>query len=131
MPETNTRDRMIAAGVVLFARGGYSGVTTKEIAQSANASEGNIFRYFPTKRELFLCVLESELQKPVPRPKCSPLGLRTSKRLRVALQSVLKLIAETMVKQPELVRLLHFSALELGSDIEPVLRRNIHPSLRQ
>ena len=82
MPETNTRDRMIAAGVVLFARGGYSGVTTKEIAQSANASEGNIFRYFPTKRELFLCVLESELQKlGALGPKRSPLGLRTSKRL--------------------------------------------------
>lgn len=117
---------MIAAGVTLFARSGFNGVTTKEIAQSANVSDGNIFRYFPTKRDLFLCSLESELQKLSVRAK-ELARTMNAEDSRTALQAVLELITEGMVKQPELVRLLHFSALEFKPDIEPIFRRHVYP----
>jgi AcrR family transcriptional regulator len=126
MTEIPTRDRMIAAAVTHFARAGFNGVTTKEISQSANVSDGNIYRYFPTKRDLFLCAFESELEK---------LSIRAEELARItnaagsrsALRAGLELIATNMVKQPELVRLLHFSALEFKSDIEPMFRRHVYP----
>lgn len=117
---------MIAAAVTLFARSGFNGVTTKEIAQSANVSDGNIFRYFPTKRDLFLCAFESELLK---------LSVRAEELARIAkaedsptaLRTMLELITKTMMRQPELVRLLHFSALEFKSDVESIFERQIYP----
>ena len=126
MSEIPSRDRMIAAAVTHFARAGFNGVTTKEISQSANVSDGNIYRYFPTKRDLFLCAFESELQK---------LSIRAEEFAQIpdagdsrsAMRAGLELIANNMVKQPELVRLLHFSALEFKSDIEPMFRRHVYP----
>jgi AcrR family transcriptional regulator len=117
---------MIAAAVTLFARAGFNGVTAKEIAHGANVSDGNIFRYFPTKRDLFLCALDSELQK---LSNCVEdiARIKNAEDSRTALRAVLELITATMVKQPELVRLLHFSALEFTSDIEPIFRRHVYP----
>jgi len=117
---------MIAAAVTLFARAGFNGVTTKEISQSANVSDGNIFRYFPTKRDLFLCAVESELQKLSVRPE-DLARITNAEYSRTALRAVLELITNNMVKQPELVRLLHFSALEFKADIEPMFRRHLYP----
>ena len=126
MTEVPSRDRMIAAAVTLFARAGFNGVTTKEIAKSANVSEGNIFRYFPTKLDLFLSALESELRKlSVPGEELA--RITNAEDSRTALRTVLELISRNMVKQPELVRLLHFSALEFKSDIEPMFRRHVQP----
>ncbi len=117
---------MIAAAVTLFARAGFNGVTAKEIAQGANVSDGNIFRYFPTKRDLFLCALDSELQK---LDNCVEdiARIKNTEDSSTALRAVLELITATMVKQPELVRLLHFSALEFTADIEPIFRRHVYP----
>lgn len=41
------------AALSLFAAGGFEGTTTREIADRACVTEAVIFRYFPTKRELF------------------------------------------------------------------------------
>jgi AcrR family transcriptional regulator len=121
---TGSRERMIAAAAALFARAGFNGVTTRDIAQNANVSEGNIFRYFPSKRDLFIAAIDFELGK---------LSLRTEALERIAnvddsraaLRTLFELITETVVKQPGLVRLLHFSALEFGPDLEPVYRRHL------
>jgi AcrR family transcriptional regulator len=121
---TASKDRMIAAAASLFARSGFNGVTTRDIAQSASVSEGNIFRYFPSKRELFIAAIDHELGKLQSRVEL--LTLRTDvDDSRLALRSLFEMITETVVSQPELVRLLHFSALEFGSDLEPVYRRHL------
>ncbi len=126
MTEISSRDRIIAAAVTLFAHAGFNGVTTKELAQSSNVSGGNIFRYFPTKRDLFLCAFESELQK-LSIDAEDLTRITNAEDSQTALRAVLELIIRIMVKNPELVRLLHFSALELKSDIEPIFRRHVYP----
>ena len=117
---------MIAAAVTLFARSGFNGVTTKEIAQSAHVSDGNIYRYFPTKRDLFICAFESELQKLTADAEALTL-IADAEDSRIALHTVLELLTKSMVKQPELVRLLHFSALEFKPDTEAIFQRHVHP----
>jgi AcrR family transcriptional regulator len=124
MHEIASRDRMIAAGVTLFARAGFNGVTTKDIAHSANVSEGNIFRYFPSKRDLFIAAIDSELGKLSVRAELLA-KIANVEDSRTALRTLFELITDAVVKQPELVRLLHFSALEFGPDMEPVYRRHL------
>ncbi len=128
MTEHPSRDRIIAAAVTLFARAGFNGVTTKEISAAAKISDGASYRYFPTKRDLFLCAFETELQKLSVRAE-ELARITNAEDSRTALRAGLELITNNLVKQPELVRLLHFSALEFksDSDIEPIFRRHVYP----
>jgi len=77
MSEAVAKERMIAAAVALFARAGFNGVTTRDIASSANVSEGNLFRYFHSKRELFLAAIDHELGKLRTRARLLDLSLST------------------------------------------------------
>ncbi|MDZ7802289.1 MAG: TetR/AcrR family transcriptional regulator [Trueperaceae bacterium] len=63
MPERTTprrrsaeerRRQILDAALGLFARKGYSGTTTKEIAQQIGITEGLIFHYFGSKAELLV-----------------------------------------------------------------------------
>jgi AcrR family transcriptional regulator len=125
----NSAERMMVAAVHLFARSGYHGTTTKEVSELANVSESNIFRYFPTKRNLFLSAIEHELKKVTGRADALVRTLNACDANNT-LSSVFELISETMMEQPELVRLLHFSAMEFGTDMEPLFRRHVRPSVK-
>ena len=47
------RRAIVAAAVPLFARKGFAGITTKELAEAAGISEALLFRHFPTKKQLY------------------------------------------------------------------------------
>ena len=49
-----TRDRLLDAGIRLFAERGYAAVTAAEIADAAGVTERTFFRHFPTKTDLIL-----------------------------------------------------------------------------
>jgi len=115
---------MIAAAVTLFSRAGFYGVTTKDIAHSANVSEGNIFRYFPSKRNLFIAAVDSELAKLSVHAEVVARATNIDDP-RAALRILFELITSTVVQQPDLVRLLHFGALEFGHEITPVFRKHL------
>jgi AcrR family transcriptional regulator len=51
------RDRIVAAALAVFAAEGYAGATMGAIAEAAGISTGNVYRYFPGKRELFDAVV--------------------------------------------------------------------------
>ena len=53
----SVRDRLIGAAVEVFAGRGYEGAGMGEIAAAAGVSTGNVYRYFPGKRELFDAVV--------------------------------------------------------------------------
>ncbi len=114
---------MIAAAVTLFARAGFNGVTTRDIAHSANVSEGNIFRYFPSKRDLFIAAIDHELGKL--RARAQVLQRTSAEDSRIAMRALFKAITETVVQEPALVRLLHFSDLEFGSEMGPLYRKHL------
>jgi AcrR family transcriptional regulator len=124
MTEIAAKDRMIAAAATLFSRAGFNGITTKDIARNANVSEGNIFRYFPSKRDLFIAAIDSELGKLSVRAEVLA-RITNVEDSRIALRTLFELITDTVVKQPVLMRLLHFSALEFGADMRPVYRKHL------
>lgn len=114
------------AAIFLFSRSGYHGTTTKEVSKLANVSESNIFRYYPTKRDLFLSAIEHALTK-VTGHGNALMRVYSANDAHTTLLSVFKLINETVAQQPELIRLLHFSALEFEPDMEPIFLQYIRP----
>jgi TetR/AcrR family transcriptional regulator len=57
------RQQLIDAALHLFATNGFRGTTTKSIAQAAGVSEGIIFRYFPTKEDLYTAILNHKARQ--------------------------------------------------------------------
>jgi TetR/AcrR family transcriptional regulator, transcriptional repressor of aconitase len=47
------RKAIVLAAVPLFARKGFAGATTRELAEAAEISEALLFRHFPSKRHLY------------------------------------------------------------------------------
>ncbi|MDL2258593.1 TetR/AcrR family transcriptional regulator [Eubacteriales bacterium OttesenSCG-928-K08] len=52
------RDRILSVAVEEFASFGYSGANVNRIAQSAGISVGALYKYFATKNDLFLYIVE-------------------------------------------------------------------------
>ncbi|ELS04030.1 transcriptional regulator [Xenococcus sp. PCC 7305] len=52
--EEDTRARISQAALKLFARRGYDGTTTKDLANYAKVAEGTLFRYFPSKKAILV-----------------------------------------------------------------------------
>ena len=111
-----TEVRILEAAVQLFARHGFSGTSTREIAQLADVNETTLFRYYGTKKELFWAALEARLSRiKLSRELQSELG--SDHDPADVLPKLFDFLVELTCGQPELMRLLYVSALELpGSD---------------
>src|ERR1039457_4107086 len=59
-PKSSVRtDKILQAAGKLFARQGYYGTSTREIARLADVSENTIFRHFDNKDDLFWSALRA------------------------------------------------------------------------
>lgn len=109
--KTNTRDKILGTAIDLFAKKGFNGTTTKEIAEAAEVNESLIFRHFSTKKELYGAIIEKKIDE---EPGIE-LPLETYKDTKDD-YLIFKSIAERMLDKcgndPSFIRLLHFSALE-------------------
>ncbi len=54
------RAQIIETATQLFARQGFEGTTTREIAELARVNEAIIFRHFPSKEDLYWAVIEHQ-----------------------------------------------------------------------
>ncbi|MGB3694117.1 MAG: TetR/AcrR family transcriptional regulator [Spirulinaceae cyanobacterium] len=52
--EEDTRSRILKAALPLFARQGYDGTTTKDLATGAKVAEGTLFRHFANKKAILI-----------------------------------------------------------------------------
>ncbi len=52
------REEIIAAAVKVFAERGYPGTDLQEVADAIEVGKGTIYRYFPSKRALFLAAVD-------------------------------------------------------------------------
>jgi AcrR family transcriptional regulator len=52
--EVETQTRILKAARKLFARRGYDGTTTKDLAQEAGVAEGTLFRHFENKKAILI-----------------------------------------------------------------------------
>ncbi|MEM6839292.1 MAG: TetR/AcrR family transcriptional regulator [Cyanobacteria bacterium P01_C01_bin.120] len=54
--ERDTETKILQAAQRLFARQGYGGTTTRDLAQSAGVAEGTLFRHFESKKSILVKV---------------------------------------------------------------------------
>ncbi|NJL35868.1 MAG: TetR/AcrR family transcriptional regulator [Leptolyngbyaceae cyanobacterium RM2_2_4] len=52
--EVETQTRILKAAQRLFARRGYDGTTTRDLAQAAGVAEGTLFRHFENKKAILI-----------------------------------------------------------------------------
>src|SRR5713226_8302382 len=52
------RKEIVRTAVPLFARKGFAGTTTRELAEAAGISEALLFRHFPSKQQLYREILQ-------------------------------------------------------------------------
>lgn len=58
LPAAQRREQLLDTAARLFAVRGYSGATTSEIAKAAGVTEPIIYRHFPSKRDMFIALIE-------------------------------------------------------------------------
>ena len=65
--DADQRRRAIVEAVTpLFARKGFAGTTTKELAEAAGVSEALVYRHFPSKEALYRAILLTDAQEGSP-----------------------------------------------------------------
>jgi AcrR family transcriptional regulator len=52
--ESETRARILKSALRLFARQGYDGTTTRDLAEAAGVAEGTLFRHFANKKAILV-----------------------------------------------------------------------------
>src|SRR5215470_19851260 len=56
------RERILAAGLKLFANEPYQAVTMDRVAEAANVAKGTLYLYFQSKEDLYLEILNDGLE---------------------------------------------------------------------
>jgi AcrR family transcriptional regulator len=104
------RDRILDAAGACFARHGFSGTTTREVAARADITEAGLYRHFDSKEALYAAILDRKMQAP---DLLEGLADAIERRDDAAvLGGLARGVLERGLGDPDFVRLLFFSALE-------------------
>jgi AcrR family transcriptional regulator len=117
-------ERILATATELFARYGYNGVSTRDVASAARVNEVTVYRHYPRKHDLYLAVLESELQQLRFRGDLLA-SVAEAPDGRTALARSFELLTKTLMHRQEILRLLQYGALELNETFDPLVRRHL------
>lgn len=126
-PKSSMRtDKIVQAAGQLFARQGYHGTTTREIARLAGVSENTLFRHFDHKEELFWSSLRSysaglKFRQDVLK------GLTQCDSPEVVLPKIIGMLADTVNYRPELLRLIAVAFIELRTKADEFCQQQLSP----
>jgi AcrR family transcriptional regulator len=98
--------------VQLFARQGYHGTSTREIARLADVSENTIFRHFDRKEDLFWSVLRTRCAGVKLRRDVME-GMQAGEAPEVILPKIIEFFTDILNYSPELLRLIAVAMLEM------------------
>ncbi len=109
------RRAIVEAVTPLFARKGFAGTTTKELAEAAGISEALLYRHFPSKEALYREILLSDVQggTPVFR-RMQSLEPSTSTLIHIVHRIVQWFLLEQSPERKNRLRLVINSLLEDG-----------------
>ena len=114
------RDQILSVARLLFARQGFRGTTTRQIADQAHVNEAILFRHFRSKEALYWAVLDDLSRQRNSRASLeSMIADRTRDTSANADEDFFAGVAESILvrarREPNLLRLLIFSGLERHS----------------
>ena len=126
--QNERRDKIAEAAGRLFARQGYHGTSTHEIARLAGIAENTLFRNFESKENLFWASLRLNLAGWSPHPDLLE-ALDVEADPEVVLSRFVAQVLDQMILHPELLRLMVVAFLEKRSKTMAVCREYLSPLL--
>ncbi|MBV9552476.1 MAG: TetR/AcrR family transcriptional regulator, partial [Alphaproteobacteria bacterium] len=111
------RKTIVDAAVPLFARKGFAGTTTRELAAAAGVSEALLFRHFPSKQSLYREILALGCEGDPALEKLATLPASTATAIGIVRFMVRRFVLGSEAERHELdlrMRLMLHSCLEDG-----------------
>src|SRR5215472_13749582 len=108
---------IVQAAVPLFARKGFAGTTTRELAEAAGISEALLFRHFPSKQSLYREILRLGCEGDPALERLATLPASTDTAIRIVRFMVRRFVLGTDCERQDLdlrMRLMLHSCLEDG-----------------
>lgn len=122
------RSQLLQSAIRVFARNGFKGTRTREIADEAGVNEALLFRHFPTKDDLYQAILEDKAGHGGLNSIIVALDQHAEKRDDEAyFQTLASRFLECLSKDPEFMRLMLFSALEQHELARLFRERHVKP----
>ena len=112
MTAQDRRHQIVTVASDLFSHNGFSGTTTKEIADRAGVSEAIIFRHFATKEALYTAILDHKVRQSAERMQAHLKEAANRKDDRAFFGTLAFEMVEFHSNDKTFMRLLLFSALE-------------------
>jgi AcrR family transcriptional regulator len=119
MSAEDRRRQIVNVAAGLFSQKGFSGTTTKEIAEGAGVSEAIIFRHFATKDDLYAAILDHKVRQATDLLKVQLTEAANRRDDRAFFGSLAFGMLEFHRQDQTFMRLLLFSALE-GHDLSDI-----------
>ena len=88
------RQQILDSAMKVFIKKGYNGATTLDIAKEAGVAEVTLFRYFSSKKEIFMEGIEPILITTLKESIVSVSGLQAIDKLKYILKDRIKLISD-------------------------------------
>ncbi|MFQ4149152.1 TetR/AcrR family transcriptional regulator [Arthrobacter sp. LAPM80] len=117
LPRDERRAQLLASALEVFVNHGYHGAAMDEIAETAKVSKPVLYQHFPSKRELYLALLDSHLEA-LTKMLVGALSSTTDNKLRV--QATMKAYFHFMANDDQAHRLVFES--DLVNDVEVAAR---------
>jgi AcrR family transcriptional regulator len=123
------RQQIVDIASELFSQRGFNGATTKEIADRAGISQAIIFRHFPSKEAIYSAILDHKLKQAAERIRGRLQDAAGRKDDRAYFRELAFDLLDLYSKDPSLIRLLLFSALE-GHDLSRMFYKTMSRQVR-
>src|SRR5262245_2678041 len=130
MSAEDRRQQIVNVAVELFSLHGFNGVTTKEIADRAGVSQAIIFRHFPSKEAIYSAILDHKVRQAAEQIQGHLQDAAGRKDDRAFFKALALDMLELYTKDPSLIRLLLFSALE-GHDLSRMYYKTMSRQVRE
>lgn len=117
MPKDERRLQLLSSALEVFVNHGYHGAAMDEIADTAKVSKPVLYQHFPSKRDLYLALLDAHLES-LTSMLVVALNSTTDNKLRV--QATMKAYFHFMAKDDKAHRLVFES--DLANDPEVAAR---------
>lgn len=112
LPAAERRAAIVQAAIHRFAKHGFRGTTTRELAAAAGVSEPVLYQHFATKRDLYNAIVDHLIEEAHERFDQRAKQLEAVANDREFLQWLGESILAYHMEDPDRIRLLLFSALE-------------------
>ncbi|WP_113718818.1 TetR/AcrR family transcriptional regulator [Arthrobacter dokdonensis] len=114
LPRDERRAQLLSAALEVFVNNGYHGAAMDEIAEAAKVSKPVLYQHFPSKRDLYVALLESHLAA-LTQMLLAALNSTTDNKLRV--QATMKAYFQFMANDDQAYRLVFESDLVNDHDV--------------